>query len=94
MDFSNTPTDLYVLLPRSCICRILTVVFTAPRRSSGRTMYSIAFALLIISIEIILERVVILMCTVWQCYHCGTNAVFYYLETVLFLCFKHRIVFF
>jgi hypothetical protein len=27
-------------------------------------------------------------------YHYGTNAVFFYLETVLFLCFKHRAVFF
>jgi hypothetical protein len=26
--------------------------------------------------------------------HYGTNAVFFYLETVLFLCFKHRAVFF
>jgi hypothetical protein len=32
----------------------------------------------------------------YDCYdrHYGTNAVFFYLETVLFLCFKHRAVFF
>jgi hypothetical protein len=29
-----------------------------------------------------------------QDHHYGTNAVFFYLETVLFLCFKHRAVFF